>query len=136
MSIGPASTAPGWYRDPSGSPLERWWNGAAWSEATRPAYPPPAQYVAPMPYRSGFQALAPRNGAATAGLALGIICMFINTFLLVSTPAFICSIVGLAKANQLQGAGFAPVGRALAVWGLVLSILGALGTVFLKFLLF
>lgn len=137
MSIGPTAIAPGWYRDPTGAPMERWWNGVTWSEATRPASPPPATYVMPVQYGPGvFPVSPPRNGAATAGLTLGIICMFVNSFLLLSTPAFICSIVGLTKASQLQAAGFGPVGRASAVWGLVLSILGALGTVFLKFFLF
>lgn len=132
MTLGPAATAaPGWYRDPSGAPFERWWDGAAWSQATRPVYAaPPAAFMVPM------QAQLPRNGAATAGLVLGIICMFVNSFLLISTPAFICSIVGLVKASQLQAAGYAPVGRAAAVWGLVLSVLGAIGTVFLKLFLF
>jgi hypothetical protein len=29
----------GWYSDPGGSPLQRWWNGKTWTDSTRP-YPP------------------------------------------------------------------------------------------------
>ena len=137
MSIGPTAIASGWYPDPTGAPMERWWSGVAWSEATRLTSPPPATYVVPVQYGPGVLPVSPpRNGAATAGLTLGIICMFVNSFLLVSVPAFICSIVGLTKASRLEAAGFGPLGRASAVWGLVLSILGTLGTVFLKLLLF
>jgi hypothetical protein len=35
-SSGP--TPPGWYRDPSGGPLWRWWDGGAWTPMTAPAY--------------------------------------------------------------------------------------------------
>ena len=28
---------PGWYPDPAGGPAQRWWDGYAWNEATRPA---------------------------------------------------------------------------------------------------
>lgn len=135
MSIEPTTTQAGWYPDPNAPALQRWWNGVTWSDATRPAYAPAPQYVVPA-YGQGYPVLAPRNGAATAGLTLGIICMFLNSLLLVSTPAFICSIVGLNRASQLEAAGYGPVGRTAAVWGLVLSILGALGTIFLKLFLF
>ena len=27
---------PGWYPDPEGKPSERYWDGTAWSEQTRP----------------------------------------------------------------------------------------------------
>lgn len=30
---------PGWFRDPSGHPFERWWDGIAWSPHTRPLPP-------------------------------------------------------------------------------------------------
>lgn len=143
MSIGPTATPPGWYPDPTGTPMQRWWDGTAWAEATRPSQPAPVVYAPPPQYgpppRSPvayYPPPAPRNGAATAGLVLGIICLFVNSFLLVSIPAFICSIVGLTKASQLEAAGFGGVGRASAVWGLVLSIVGAIATIFFKFLLF
>lgn len=41
--------APGWYKDPAGAPLERWYNGAMWTEDTRPlpAAPQYGQFQAP-----------------------------------------------------------------------------------------
>jgi len=36
----------GWYPDPAGSPLQRWWDGSHWSETTQPA--PAANPYAPM----------------------------------------------------------------------------------------
>ena len=38
MSVVSPAPSPGWYRDPSGEPLLRWWAGNAWSEHTHP-YP-------------------------------------------------------------------------------------------------
>lgn len=125
-----SATRPGWYPDPGGAPAERWWTGAVWSDAVRP------RYQAPVAYYGGAPVVAQRNGAATAGLVLGIVSLFINSLLLVSTPAFICSIVGLTRASQLERSGFGAVGRAAAVWGLILSIVASLATVFLKFFLF
>lgn len=69
-------------------------------------------------------------------MVLGIICMVVNSFLLVSVPALILSIVGLSRAGQLERSGFGAIGRTKAVWGLVLAILGTLGTAFFKLFLF
>jgi uncharacterized membrane protein YhaH (DUF805 family) len=46
--------AAGWYPDPQGAPAQRWWNGLAWTAATRPLAVPPVPPVAAPPY-----ALAP-----------------------------------------------------------------------------
>jgi hypothetical protein len=119
--------APGWYPDPHGAPGERWWDGASWGPQTR-AYPTVVQ---------PFAVLARvTNSAATAALTLGIIAMFINTFMFVSLVAFIFSMVGLSRAGQLARAGYGSIGRAPAIWGLVLSILGGIGTLLFKALLF
>ncbi|RFU86418.1 DUF2510 domain-containing protein [Streptomyces triticagri] len=53
------STPPGWYPDPSGPSLERWWDGSAWTPHTRaaqagtptpamPGTPPPGQPPTPV----------------------------------------------------------------------------------------
>ncbi|ANP50722.1 hypothetical protein J2Z21_004486 [Streptomyces griseochromogenes] len=60
-------TPPGWYPDPGqtndGPPTERWWDGKAWTDQTRPAgtaatWGPPAQYPA-----DGGQPTPPAYGA-------------------------------------------------------------------------
>jgi len=37
------NTAPGWYPDPGGPPLERYWHGAGWTDQTRARRPAPAE---------------------------------------------------------------------------------------------
>lgn len=36
--------APGWYPDPSGTGLSRWWDGSRWSELTSPGVPTPVNH--------------------------------------------------------------------------------------------
>jgi hypothetical protein len=63
--------AAGWYADPAGGQSERWWDGARWSESTRPlppvaggaaAYPAEPAYSAPQPYGQPYAQQQP-NGA-------------------------------------------------------------------------
>jgi hypothetical protein len=77
-----------------------------------------------------------RNTPATAGLVLGVIALLVNTMLLMSLAAFVLSAIGLNRAGQLVQAGYAPVGRTKAIWGMVLSLLAGAGTVLFKALLF
>jgi len=41
----PLDVPPGWYADPLGYPMLRWWDGWAWSEHTGPMPPPPTLLV-------------------------------------------------------------------------------------------
>lgn len=124
---GGAAVAPGWYPDPGSSAAERWWDGTGWTAQTRP-YSVLAQPL-------GGPAVL-KNTPATAGLVLGVVAMLVNTFLLVSIAGVVLSVIGLNRAGQLTMAGYAPVGRARAIGGLVLSLLGGAGTVLFKALLF
>jgi Protein of unknown function (DUF2510) len=123
---GAARPAPGWYPDPGGATQERWWDGAAWSAETRPT----SALTRPLP------PTVLKNTPATAGLALGVLALVVNTFLVVSLAAFVLSALGIARAGQLVSAGYAPVGRGRAIAGIVLSLLGGAGTVLFKGLLF
>jgi hypothetical protein len=49
------ATPPGWYADPHGAPVSRWWDGVRWTEATQP----PASATSPYPGAGG------RPGAGT-----------------------------------------------------------------------
>lgn len=126
-----ASPQAGWYPDPTGAPGERWWDGTAWTASTRTQaiLSGPA---APMVYP--VQVL--KNTPSTAGLTLGIISMFIDPFAIPALLGIIFSAIGLNRANRLSQHGYGAVGRAKSVWGLVLSILGLLGTLLFKALLF
>ena len=70
-----ASIAPGWYDDPAGSGLKRWWSGIGWTEHTHDPAPKP---VAPAPspaddfgYTGGYKPMSSTPGydqvAVTAG---------------------------------------------------------------------
>ncbi|MEU6665103.1 DUF2510 domain-containing protein [Streptomyces sp. NPDC046727] len=64
-------TPPGWYPDPGqtndGPPTERWWDGKAWTDQTRPAgtaaaWGPPTQAPAPAPAPIGYGAYPANAG--------------------------------------------------------------------------
>jgi hypothetical protein len=61
-----ASIAPGWYDDPAGSGLQRWWSGIGWTEHTHDPAPKP---VAPTPspaddfgYTGGYKPMSATPG--------------------------------------------------------------------------
>jgi hypothetical protein len=124
---GGARVVPGWYPDPAGGASERWWDGLAWTSETR------AQSVLTQPL--GRPAVI-TNTPATVGFVLGIVALVVNSMLVVSLAAFVLCAIGLNRAGQLASAGYAPVGRARAIWGLVLALLGGAGTILFKALLF
>ncbi len=39
---------PGYYRDPDGKPAERWWDGQAWTDTTRPLVVPEQESPSPV----------------------------------------------------------------------------------------
>jgi hypothetical protein len=61
-----ASIAPGWYDDPAGSGLQRWWSGIGWTEHTHDPAPTPAQ-PSPSPadnfgYTGGYKPMSSTPG--------------------------------------------------------------------------
>ncbi|MGW4734937.1 DUF2510 domain-containing protein [Streptomyces shenzhenensis] len=73
-------TPPGWYPDPGqtndGPPTERWWDGKAWTDQTRPAGPaaawgPPTQPAGLYPPYPAQPPAGTRRGLRT-GIAVGV----------------------------------------------------------------
>jgi hypothetical protein len=104
----PSARAAGWHPDPStGKPV--------WSSARQTGAPAPS-------------AAAPviKNTVATVGLVLGIVGLAL-AFVLgpwVALVAIACSVAALPRATTLAAHGYAPVGRAQAIAGVLLGIGG------------
>jgi hypothetical protein len=61
----------GWYPDPNGTPGQRWWNGASWSDATQaPPLAGPGSQPAPYAPSSSYPS-APGNSRMRRGWAGG-----------------------------------------------------------------
>jgi hypothetical protein len=140
---------PGWYPDPDGGAVQRWWNGASWSDAS--ITPPPAVasttpstpvvYSAenPAPQYPGDTSRVPRaavtinaklNPQAVYSFVAGLVAFFFNFLLVPSAIAILLGIKGLARAKQLEEAGETNTVKALAQIGIVLGAMGALGGLF------
>jgi hypothetical protein len=131
-------TPPGWYPDPGqtndGPPTERWWDGKAWTDRTRPAGtaavwgPPPQLPVGdPQPARQaapayggqpGYPAYPPypapppagprrgvRTGIAVAAAAAVLACIGVGVWALTKDPG-----TGADQAGSRQGAAGGPNG--------------------------
>jgi hypothetical protein len=103
-----SSTPAGWYPDPQDPGQQRYWDGVAWTEATRPsgiappppptgAYGAPGGYGAPAQTGYGYAARgpAPNNYLVWAILATLFCCL----------PAGIVAIVKAASVNGKWNAG-------------------------------
>lgn len=83
MQPGERARRPGWYPDPAGQPVERWWTGIQWSGGCRPyRVPRPARRAggrgnsaaSPIPWIAGAFALALVLFAGFAAVNGGSLC--------------------------------------------------------------
>lgn len=122
MTSSTSTIPPGWYADPDGKPAQRFWDGTAWTEQSRPMLPS----LVSAPVTNGAQARpgAPLNGMGTAALTLGIIGLLLGGVL--SLLAVIFGAVGVSRANRGQATN-----KGAALWGLCLGIVGVVGWIVL-----
>jgi hypothetical protein len=63
---------PGWYQDPGGQQVLRWWDGRQWSQHTQPLPDPsPPSFLAPQPQPEGRS--RPRRGSHRIRIAAAVI---------------------------------------------------------------
>lgn len=120
-----SSPTSGWYDDGSGN--KRWWDGSQWGPYA-PVQPVTVNVTVP----PQAAPRAPVNGAAVAGLILGLLailtCWVPGLGAFIAVFGIIFSSVGLWLVRQRSGAG-----RGMAASGLVMSVISAF--VFLMILL-
>ncbi len=121
MSDGAAAPA-GWYPDPQGQPVLRWWDGVRWNEQTQAAAQAyaPAQ---PQPYWPGYAAAAPRsgNGYSTTGIVLGSIA-FLFLPILLGPAGLILGGIGKSKGESRATAALVVSGLGTVV-GMIFSVI-------------
>jgi Protein of unknown function (DUF2510)/Septum formation len=109
MSEGPSPPPAGWYPDPSGAPVQRYWDGTAWTAGEAPMATSPQQ--------------SPRNGLGIAALVLGIIGVVVGIIPFFFWLAVILGVIGLIFG--FIGRGRANRGEAtngtMALWGIITS---------------
>ena len=112
----------GWYPDPDGRPADRWWDGAQWTERTRPSTS--ASLAAGGPLNAPTVRSLPQNGMGTAALTLGIVGLFAVP-LLASVLAIIFGNIGMSRADAgiATNRGAAKAGFILGIIGLVLGLI-------------
>lgn len=124
MSDGAAAPA-GWYPDPHGQPVLRWWDGVSWNEQTQAAAQPGMTAPPAMPYWQTPPAVQPRtsNGYSTTGIVLGSIA-FLFLPIILGPAGLILGAVGKSKGESRANVAMVVSAAGLVV-GMILSFVVA-----------
>jgi hypothetical protein len=120
---GPAPV-PGWYPDPQGSGVLRWWDGATWTDHRAPAWQPQSGEV-PVDHTLDWLLPTNRDGFAIASGYLGLFSLVPNP--ITSIAAVICGWIALGRIKRTG-----TMGRGRAIFGI---IMGALSFGFFAFVM-
>lgn len=107
--------AGGWHPDPTGRFELRWHNGSSW---TGDVATHGQRFLDPL--AANAPASGDRNGRAVASFVIGLVCVAMAWVPFVFAAAAVASVAGLAL-GVLALRHPARLGRAMAVWGVVLS---------------
>lgn len=134
----PKTQAPaGWYPDPSGAPVMRWWDGVTWTEQTAPMSAPTSMATPAPPQKVVLQ----RNPYGSVAAVLAVVALLIpfNTALFVqpwnvvilgfiaSGVAIWVGMLGVKRSREI------PVGRTASAFGVAGGIASALLIAFYVF---
>lgn len=129
--------APGWYPHPALLGSELYWDGASWTDRSRPASPPAPVYGTPGPAVSDtavagsgvakeVRPAAGRNPMAVASLVLGILSILVNPLFVPSILAIVFGSRGRAAAPVAGSGGLATAGLITGIVGIVVGSLSFL----------
>lgn len=131
------SVVAGWYADPAGPGMLRWWDGASWTSTTAPmplVPPQPAPYGA-APYGAAPSGVTPDDGPwnamdllvprartlGTRALVWGIVAIVLPIAFAPAVMALVFGAMGLDRSRRLQASGLPASGRSGSIAGLVLG---------------
>lgn len=130
----PAAPAPGWYPDPHGRALHRYWDGSVWTDHTAPTVGPPGTSPVAQPAPSANHGpssavhwLVPvgRSWQSLVAGYLGFVAIFCVFFGIVGVVVGLIAIgIGIWALVEARNGGH---GRGRAIFAIVGGAIGAVG---------
>lgn len=111
----PSNVPAGWYPDPYGAPVHRWWDGTTWSQTTQPApqaYAAAPQYAAPVPVvreAPGVNPITPQVWILALTPLLGFITTGVRAAMGGYSASYLLNNVGGFSGADLVGYGISVV---------------------------
>jgi hypothetical protein len=126
------SIVAGWYADPAGPGMLRWWDGTSWTLTTAPMPSVPPQHS---PYGAVPPGVTPDDGPwntmdllvprartlGTRALVWGIVAILLPIAFAPAVMALVFGAMGLDRSRRLQASGLPASGRSGSIAGLVLG---------------